>query len=355
MATCKDSKAFAREDLAKLQRLVDDARRVVVTCHRSPDGDALGSSLACAQMLTQMGKEVSVVTPDEPSHVLKMLPGAKRIMPWSSFGEHAERKIAQADLIFCMDFNGYGRLSRIAPFVEGNPCPKVMIDHHKDPEGFATVMFSQPEASSTCQLLYALTLAMNWQQYIDADVATCMLGGMITDTGGYHYNTVYGHFFATVDDLTHRGADNDWLMRCLVDTHSEASMRLESFAIAECMEIFEPDDHAALIMLDRETLNSFGYKKGDTEGLVNKPLAIPGIVYSCYLRQEEDYIKVSMRSVADFPVDQLCKRDFGGGGHLNAAGGEFKGSLEDCAAIFRSRLAENRSLISDAALKYAKR
>ena len=345
---------FNKDDVASLRSLLESAQRVVLTCHMSPDGDALGSTLAMAHVLRAMGKDARVITPDEPPHALRVLPDARNVMAWSSFGKVAERSVAAADVVLCMDYNALYRLSRLEPAVRNVTVPRVLIDHHKDPEDMARVSFSFPEMSSTCELTWHLLVALGWEDRVDKTVATCLLGGIITDTGGFHYNSNSPDLYRVVASLMERGVDKDWLMRCLIDTHSASSMRLESFAIAEKMELFA-DAHAALITLSRDDLNRFAYRKGDTEGLVNKPLAIPGVIYSCYLREEADYIKVSMRSVADFPVDLLCRRHYSGGGHLNAAGGEFRGTLDEAARIFRESLAGNMSLISDEALRYAKR
>lgn len=346
---------FDTNRLEAFKKLVDAAHSVVLTCHMSPDGDALGSTLGMAHILRAMGKDARVVTPDEPPHYLRVIPGAREMVTaWSSMGEYAERMMARADLIMCLDFNALSRLSRLEPAVRSSQAKRALIDHHKGPEDFADVMFSFPDMSSTCELCCSLAEAAGWGKYIDNKAATCFLGGIITDTGGFHYNSNSPELYNVVATLMARGVDKDWLMRCLIDTHSAASMRLEAFAIAEKMELFA-DAHAALITLSRKELNDYEYKKGDTEGLVNKPLAIPGIIYSCYLREESEYIKVSMRSVADFPVDLLCRRHYNGGGHLNASGGEFHGTLDEAAEIFRQTLSENKKLISEQALQYAKR
>lgn len=345
---------FNTADVKALRTLLEGARRIMLTCHMSPDGDALGSTLAMRSLLRTMGKDARVITPDEPPHYLRVIPGARTVMAWSSFGSRVESLIAGADLVLCMDYNGISRLSRLGPAVEATAAPRVLIDHHKNPESFTVLTFSCPDMSSTCELTYHLIRAMGWEDRIDTEVATCLMSGIITDTGGFHYNSNSPELYRVLASLMERGVDKDRLMRWLVDTHSAASMRLEAHAIAERMELFA-DDHAALVLLEKDDLDRFGYKKGDTEGLVNKPLAIPGIIYSCYMRQEKDYIKVSMRSLADFPVDRLCREYFGGGGHLNAAGGEFRGTMEEAVRIFREALPRNRELISQRALEYADR
>ena len=176
---------------------------------------------------------------------------------------------------------------------------------------------------------------------IDKDTASCLLAGMMTDTGNFAYNANDPDAYIIEAELVKKGADKVDLYNRLLNTVSENCLRLTSYAMLEKMEIFN-DFHAALICLTRDELNRFHYVKGDTEGLVNRPLAVPGIVYSAFLREEDGYVKVSMRSLGDFPVNKLCNEHFGGGGHLNAAGGEFAGTLEECAELFRSLLPENK-------------
>lgn len=343
------------EKIDELRRYIDEARRIVITCHMSPDGDALGSSLALAHAIGNINPKakVDVITPDEPPRYLRIIPGARNVQAWSSLGVRVEHKIAEADLIFAMDYNQLSRISRVAPFVRNAKARKVQIDHHLHPEDFVDLQFSEPGCSSTCELLFEILQCLA-PQYIVGDTATCLMSGMITDTGGFNYNSNDPVIFEHIATLMRAGVDKDWLMRCLVNTHSESSMRIESYAIAEKMRIF-PEYHAAIITLDRDELNRFGYKKGDTEGLVNKPLAIPGIIYVAYMREETEYIKVSMRSLGDFPVNRLCTDYYNGGGHQNAAGGEFVGTLDEAARIFEDSLQSNMQYISEASLKYANR
>ena len=343
-----------REDIQRLKGLLTSARTVALVGHLAPDGDALGSTLGMAYVLRGMGKDARVFTPDEPPHYLRVLPGARDIMAFSSFGEKASSWIRNADVVLCMDFNATYRVSRLQPAIENVRGKRVLIDHHENPEHFADLSFSFPPLSSTSELTAHLLKALGWWNRVDTDAATCLMGGIITDTGGFRYNSSMPCLYLVVADLLGKGVNKDRLVRCLVSTTNESAMRLESYALAKKMEVFH-DARAALIVLTRDELNSYGYKKGDTEGLVNRPLEIPGIVYSCYLRQEPEYVKVSMRSLADFPVNLLCSRHYGGGGHLNAAGGEFRGTMEECIQLFKDNLQENLKLMSPAALKAADR
>lgn len=331
---------------AALAAILADARDIVITCHLSPDGDALGSSLGLMHTLTAAGLRCKIVTPDTPPQSLSFLPGVKDVVVYSRYEPYARNLMNKADVIFCLDYNELKRVDRLAPFIEASRAKKVMIDHHLHPvtDGI-NIVFSHPEASSTCSLLYLVLEAAGYDCKINKEAAECIYTGMMTDTGNFSYNSGDPMLYLIIARLLEYGIDKDELYRKAMNVHSEDSIRLKSYALYEKMQVF-PEYHAALITITREEANKFRYKKGDTEGLVNVPLSIPGIVYSCYLRDEEDYVKVSMRSIGDFPVNKLCKEHFGGGGHLNAAGGEYKsGGIDDCAALFVSLLSENMKYI----------
>lgn len=329
--------------IQRLLELIDDAGKIVAVVHSSPDGDAIGSSMAFKAVMERLGKEVRVVIPDMMLESLRSLPGAKEAVDAIRYPDFAKQLIEGADLIMCLDFNELSRTGRLVDIIGGAHGAKVMIDHHLHPQDFAEVTISQPHMSSTCYLLFKVLCSMGMFDYIDRAAAECILTGMMTDTGNFSYNASDPEIYIVVAELLKKGADKEKIYRRQFETHSEWSMRLNSYAILNKMEVWE-DMGAALICLSREELNRFHYTKGDTEGLVNRPLAIPGVVYSAFLREEDGYVKVSMRSLDKFPVNVLCKEYFGGGGHLNAAGGEYNGTLEECARLFRSLLPTNKDL-----------
>lgn len=340
------SRVVDERKIKQLAHLIEGARRIAITTHMSPDGDAMGSSLAMAGVLSNVGKDVAVVVPDQPLEQLQFLPGAKDVIVGSRYPDFAKSIFEKADLIICLDFNELKRIDRLAPYVEASTAAKVMIDHHLHPGDFADPTISHPEMSSTCMLLFRVLCRLELFNVIDKDAATCLLAGMMTDTGNFAYNANDPDAYIIEAELVRKGADKVELYNRLLNTVSENCLRLNSYALLKKMEVFD-DAGAALICLTRDELNKFHYTKGDTEGLVNRPLAIPGIVYSAFLREEDGYVKVSMRSKGSFPVNELCSQYFGGGGHLNAAGGEFPGTLEECAALFRSLLEENKKKYID--------
>ncbi len=328
----------------EISKLVAEAENIVIVAHMSPDGDAMGSSLGLAHVLTYMGKTARVVVPDEPLRQLMFLPGAKETVVYCKYHTFAEQLIADADLIFCLDFNALYRIDRMAKCVGEAKAKKILIDHHIDPENFCDITISHPEMPATCMLLFMVLCSLELYAAIDPDAATCLLAGMMTDTGNFSYNANDPRTYFVVSRLIEKGANKDDLSRRLFDTFTESSLRINGYALSKKMEVWK-EYHAALISLTRDELNRFHYTRGDTEGLVNRPLSIPGIAYSAFLREEERYIKVSMRSVGDFPCDEVCARYFSGGGHKNAAGGEFRGSMQQCIDVFKSLLKDNLKLI----------
>ena len=329
-----------KKSLARATELINKANRIVPICHTGPDGDAIGSSLATVHVLSDIGKDIKAIIPDKALDNLRSLPGAKDIVNAADHPEFAAKLINEADLIICLDFNTIDRAGRLTEVLQEAKAPKILIDHHLGVTIDATLIISHPEMCATCCLLFYFICGIGLFNAIDRNAAECMLAGIMTDTGNFSYNCDDPELYIITAELVRKGADKEKLYNRLFNTFSANCLRLNSYAILKKMEVFH-EGHAALITLTRDELNRFKYVKGDTEGLVNRPLAIPGIIYSCFMRQETDCIRVSMRSRGSFPVNELCAEHYGGGGHLNAAGGEFYGSLEDAAALFRSLIKEN--------------
>lgn len=331
------SRIIDENSIHRLKTYLDDAEKIVVTCHVAPDGDAIGSSLAAMHVFSALGKDVSIVTPDAFLSNLRTLPGAKEIVDGTKYPEFAAQLFAEADLIVCLDFNEPHRAGRLQEILISATAPKVLIDHHLDPSDFADVTISHPDLCSTCFLLFRVLCRLELFNFIDRNAAECLLAGMMTDTGNFSYNASDPEIYIVVAELLKKNADKERLYRDLFSTFSLNCMRLNSYAILKKLEIFR-EYGAALIVLSRDELNRFHYTKGDTEGLVNRPLSIPGVKFSIFMREETDMVKVSARSVGSFPVNLLCSEYFNGGGHLNAAGGELTCTLEEAADTFRTNL-----------------
>ena len=321
----------------ELLRMLKESERIVLTCHVRPDGDAIGSTLGLWHLLKVLGKEVNVIVPDKAPNSLSFLPGFKEIAVYTNHKEFCEKTVAECDLIICCDFNTPSRQDALAPLIQSAGCRKVLIDHHQEPDHFTDLVFSDPKMSSTCELVFRIIAAMGLYDKVDTECATCLLTGIITDTRNFTVNIHYTDIYDILMRLMEKGVDKNWIVKEALSTRSLNSLRLEAYAISQKMEIF-PEHKCALITLNPEELKRFSYEKGDTEGLVNRPLEVRGMVYSIFLREDPDCVKVSARSCNDFPVSEICKTLFGGGGHVQAAGAEFQGSIEECKKILLENL-----------------
>lgn len=315
------------ELVERVKQLVLASRSIVITCHVSPDGDALGSSTALCSVLRAMGKDANVVTADCAPRSLQFLPGVRDITAATRQLERAASLLASADLIFCLDYNCLKRIDRLAPNVEASQAARVVIDHHLDPDIEAEVIISYPQVSSTSALLYIFLYQAHWARYLTRGSAADIYTGMMTDTGHFTYNSNDPDLYLIIHDLLQKGLDKDNLYKLVMDTASETRVRIMGYGQYKMQMV--RDHRLGLITLSREELDEFDYSKGDTEGLVNTPLSIPEVTWSVFMREDsKDNVKVSMRSKGEFPVNKICEECFGGGGHINAAGGEFAGSLE---------------------------
>lgn len=325
--------------------MIGSARHIVITCHVSPDGDALGSSLGLMHLLKARSKSVHVVTPDNPPRQLHFMPGVKSVTVASRCPDNARLLFDRADLVFCLDFNSTKRVDQMAPLLESTKARKVLIDHHLEPAIDVDVTFSHPESSSTSALIYRMIYQLGWLDSLNLKAAECIYTGMMTDTGNFSYNSNDPELYEIVADLVRAGVDKDRLYTLVFNTSEESRIRLCSYALYEKMLLLD-DGRCALITLTKDELARFGYRKGDTEGLVNVPLSIPGVEYSVFMREDDDkYVKISTRSRGSFSVSALCEAHFSGGGHRNAAGGEYKGSLSQAMAYFLKLFRENDKFV----------
>lgn len=316
----------------KFDALINGASSIVLTCHVRPDGDAIGSTLGWMHVLRSLGKSVSVVVPDNAPRSLSFLPGFDSLAIFTRHEDYCARLFREADLIICCDFNQPSRIDKMQPLLDDAVCPKVLVDHHVEPSDFADVIFSFPDMSSTCELSFRLMADLGLYNQMNLDAATCLLIGFITDTKNFTVNCKSPDIYEILQRLIDKGCDKNHIVRLALVEKSFGALKLEAYAIANKMEIF-PEYHASIICLDREECERFHYEKGDTEGLVNRPTEIRGITFSFFLREDSDCVKVSARSILDFPVNLICKELFDGGGHVMAAGAEFNGSLRDCRKI----------------------
>lgn len=312
---------IANESVSAARHLIESAQRIVTISHMSPDGDAVGSSLAARHLLRALGKQVTTVLPNHFPAFFGWMNGASDILIYENDNKAVQTAIVEADLVILLDLNSLKRINGVKPLVEQSKAPKLLIDHHLDPEQFTDVIVSYPNISSTSELLYALIVQMGWGDRIDKACAEAIYVGMMTDTGNFSYTSQQPEIYTIISELLKIGIDKDDIYRRVYTNYSEKRMRLMGYCLLNKMKIYQKQ-HTAVISLTKEELERFDFHVGDTEGFVNIPLSIDGINRSVFVREEEKKVKLSFRSQGAVPVNTIAAQHFGGGGHLNAAGGE---------------------------------
>lgn len=328
------------EEYASLQSLISEASRIAICCHKSPDGDALGSCLAWAEYLRMRGKEAMVVVPDAFPDFLHWLPNVERIVRFDKHPDTVGDEFQRADLVFCLDFNGADRVDDMKDLLLKAPGKKVMIDHHLNPMMDTVLTISHPEMSSTSEIIFRILWQLNEFDNITRKIATPIYCGMMTDTGGFTYNSNRPEIFFIVSQLLTKGIDKDKIYRNVYNNYSSWAIRLRGYMMYQKLNVFE-DCHASYFTITRKDMATFHYIKGDAEGLVNEPLKIKGMKLSISLREDdrrENLIWVSLRSVDDFPCNEVAEQFFNGGGHLNASGGRLLCSMEEAEKIVRQAI-----------------
>lgn len=335
------------ELITKFKEWQYDCKQFVIIAHTNPDGDAIGSSLALYHYLKYLRKNVCVIMPNQFPDFLRWLPGADNIMNYDYHTDVANKKIAEADVICCLDFNRLDRVDDMAEKVREAKAKKVLIDHHLDPEQFADITISHPEQSSTCELLYRFLCDLGYYYKMNTIVATCIYTGMMTDTGGFTYNSNNPELFFIVSMLLQKHVDKDLVYRKVNYNFSASRLFLQGQVLSG-MEVL-PDYHTAILTLTREQQQKYHYSKGDSEGFVNIPLQIKDVIFTCFLREdtEKDIVKISLRSIGEFPCNVVAE-EFNGGGHKNASGGELQKTDAKMASIrFKEVLEKYKSLLTE--------
>ena len=332
---------FRADDLERLKTIVCEGNFFVLTCHTGPDGDALGSTLGLANYLNTLGKEALVIVPDAYPDFLAWMPGSQEILRFDKHREKAELMIAMADVIFAMDYNALSRVDDMGALIAKSKAKKVLVDHHLSPENFCDLSFSYPQLSSTCEVVFRLIVAMGGYDQLGKAACECIYAGMMTDTGCFSYGPCTQEVYLVISMLMQKEINKDRIYNKVFNNYSEGRLRLMGYVLYEKMRVF-PDHHAALITLSREEMARFDFNKGDSEGLVNIPLQMKGIYFSAFLREdtEKDLIRVSLRSQGTFACNKFAAQYFNGGGHLNASGGQYNGTLEEAIEIFEKALEE---------------
>ena len=323
-----------------LRSFIADADSIVLCCHQNADGDALGAMLGWGEVLRQMGKDPLMVVPDQYPDYLLWLPNTEKVVRYDKRRDYVNTVLKIADLVFCLDFNSAQRTDDMADALCASPAKKVLIDHHPNPDVPTTLCISHPEMSSTCELVFRIVWQMGLFDNLGKHFAIPIYCGMMTDTGGFTFNSNNPEIFYIISQLLTKRINKDKIYRNVYHNYSEHRLRMVGHVLCNRLVVDEKH-HAAYYTLTREDQKQFRFIKGDAEGLVNMPLQIKGLKLSISLREDTDRdqtVWVSLRSVDDFPCNEVAAQFFNGGGHLNASGGRLYCSMAEAVKIVEQAL-----------------
>lgn len=326
----------------ELSKYLSESDNILLICHVNPDGDSVGSQLALYHYLVSKGKNVSMLSPNYLQEFLKWMDGVDKIHVFIRDRVTGKKIIESADLILMLDFNQSGRLGEAEELVMKSSARKIIIDHHLNFRPFTEFSITDSSICSTSEIIHSLVCSLNGGPFISRPYAEAIYVGIITDTGNFEHGSFTGDTFRLVADLIDTGIDRARIYNLVFNNFTADRMRLKGFALNEKMIIL-PEYHTAYITLTRSELKKYKYNKGDTEGFVNMPLSISEVQFSALFIEKQGFIKLSFRSKGDFPVNEFAEKYFSGGGHKNAAGGEYFESLEDTINYFLVSLKKESS------------
>ena len=364
------------EQITLWHQLLAAARHIVITCHRGPDGDAIGSTTALASWLRRHYPEadIHIVAPNIFPDFLKWIPGANEILIYEGHEEEVRPVVEAADLVIMCDHGELKRMATLGDVVRDHPTPRIMIDHHLNPEpDIADLVISRPDLSSTCEVLLRVMLETHpltppvregsgLRAALEQSEALPLTGergegllltppeatstGMMTDTGAFTYASNRPEIYELISILLSCGIDKDKIYRNIFFTYSPNRMKLMGYLLYVKLDVWKKA-HTSIMTFTNAERRRFGALNGDTEGFVNLPLQILGMKLSIFLREDTEHpcIRVSLRSVDDFPCNEMAAEFFGGGGHKNAAGGEFWGTMDEAVALAKKAVQKYMTLL----------
>lgn len=329
-------------DLIEIKKKLTIHKNIVIISHKNPDGDAIGSSMGLYYYLTKYNHNVAVIMPNDFPDFLKWVPKSEDIIIYDKEEEKSQELLRKADIVFTLDFNAFHRTGKVADILSELDTTFVMIDHHQEPDDYATYMYSDVSISSTCQMVYHFIEKLNDLDLIDENCASCLYLGIMTDTGSFRFSSTTSTTHRVIANLIDKGAKNTQIHEAVYDANSHNRLLLLGRALSKLVIL--PELETAYITLSKEDLLEFNYQKGDTEAVVNYALSVKGIKIAALFKENLDdgVIRISFRSKGDFSVNTLAREHFDGGGHHNAAGAVSNLSLSDTVEKFISILSNTK-------------
>ena len=329
-----------KEDIQELELLLSTPKKIAIIPHRSPDGDAMGSTLALYHFLLKLNHQAVVIAPNEFPEFLAWLPSSENVLIFEKDKVNTTKFLQESEVIFTLDFNALHRTGEMEHVLNKLVATFVMIDHHQSPDDFAKFTYSDTNFGSTCEMIYNFISLLGMKNYLDQTIATCIYTGILTDSGSFRFPKTTGTTHRIIADLIDLGAENTTIPTLLFDNNSYERLQLLGRALQN-LKVF-PEFRTSYISLSQKELDSFNYVKGDTEGIVNYGLTIKGIDFAAIFieHKDENIIKISFRSQGDFDVNKFAREHFQGGGHINAAGGKSNLTLDETVTKFEKLITQ---------------
>ncbi|WP_316813047.1 DHH family phosphoesterase [Pedobacter heparinus] len=329
--------------ISELKSLLARPQKIVITTHHKPDGDAMGSSLGLYAYLIQKGHHVKLITPTDYPYFLHWLPNNSDVIIYTEDQEQSTKLVAEASLIFCLDFNTLARINELGELVRASSAYKIMIDHHLEPEDFDDYRHWSINACAAAQLVYDFIVnELEDGVMMNKDIATCLYTGIMTDSGSFRFESANAAVYRIAADLIDLGAEHWRIHQLVYDNATESRLRFLGYCLSEKLEVLR-EFNTAIITVTKEELNQYQIVTGDTEGIVNYALSVNGIKLAAFIIERTDKVKLSLRSTGDFPANEICKKYFNGGGHRNAAGGFSDKNLADTVQEFKALLSDYKN------------
>jgi phosphoesterase RecJ-like protein len=329
--------------MSTIQPLFDEikkqsAPRIVITTHHKPDADALGSCLGLYNFFKNAGLQSTVLSPTDYGDFLDWMSGEKQVVNFEENKEKGQALVAEADYIFCLDFNALSRINEMGPMVKASKAKKILIDHHLNPEHFYDYEHWNSDSSSTCELMFEVLRLWDYS-LMGKEIAQCLYAGIMTDTGSFRFPSTHSHTHEVVAELLKFGIEHHFIHEAIFDAFAENRIRFVGYVLAKKLVVLN-DYHVAYMSVTHEELKEYNISTGDTEGLVNFGLSIRGIKLAALFIDRKQLVKMSFRSKGNFPANEFASKYFNGGGHFNAAGGQSELPLEDTVEKFINVLPE---------------
>tara|TARA_Y100000766_G_scaffold85166_1_gene72347 strand:+ start:192 stop:1202 length:1011 start_codon:yes stop_codon:yes gene_type:complete len=331
-------------EIGKVKKLLSVKRKIVIIPHKNPDGDAIGSSTGLKYYLDKYNHNVKIISPNIFPNFLKWMDPNGIIKIFNEDKNYAQ-EIINADVIFTLDFNNLVRISAMKAYVKESNAKIIMIDHHENPSDYANFMYSNPNMSSTCEMIYHFIDKLGDIDKIDKNISRSLYAGIMTDTGSFKFPSTTEITHQVVSNLLKTGISHSKIHHNIYDNNKFERVQLLSFALSKIKII--KNINTCYISLSQKELDKYSYEKGDTEGIVNYGLSIKNIKFAVIFMENsnESVIKISLRSRGEFDVNKFSKKIFGGGGHKNAAGAISKRSLDDTINYFLDSLKNYKELL----------